>query len=62
VVEVGVGQQHEIDVGRIEAERLRVLIVKLAPQLKQTTVDQEAPPGTLEQVARAGDAAIGTVK
>ncbi len=54
VVEVRVGEQHEVDRRRIEAERLCVLLLDLAPALVQAAIDEHAAIRALEEVAGAG--------
>ena len=62
VVEMGVGQQQEVDCRGVEAEGLGILLIELAPALIHAAVDQDAAAGALDQVAGAGDAAVGAVE
>lgn len=55
-------EQHVVDARGFEAERLGVLLLELSSALEQAAVDQHPAPGTLHQMARAGDAAIGAVE
>jgi hypothetical protein len=62
MIKMGMGQQDIVDAGRIEPERLRILLVQFMATLVHPTVDQDPLAGTLDHVTRAGDAKIGTVK
>ena len=62
MVKMRVGQQHKIDgLGR-KSERRGVVLVEFAAALKQAAIDQHAPAGAFDQVARSGDVAIRAVK
>ena len=62
MVEVGVGQQQYVDRRRVEAERRGVFVVEVAAALEEAAVDEDALAAGLDQVARAGDVAIGAVE
>ena len=54
VVDVGVGQEEEVDARRLERERPVVELADALRTLEHAAVDQEAPAPVLDQVARAG--------
>ncbi len=58
VIEMGVGQQEEVHLGRIETERLGVLFVEFAAALEHPAIDEDAAPRRLDHVAGAGDIAV----
>jgi hypothetical protein len=62
VVEVRMGEQQEIDVGGVEAERLRVLFDKLALPLEKAAVDENPLPRAFNHVAGAGYIMVGAVE
>ena len=63
VVDVGMGQEHGIDVGRAEWKGTIVQCLQRLRSLKQTAVDQQAVRiRALEQIARAGHGAGRTTK
>ena len=55
MVEVRVGQQHRIEVRRIERERDPVADRFVRAALEHPAVDEDARPGGLEEELRAGD-------
>src|SRR4029077_8394513 len=55
MVEVRVGQQQEVERRRVEAEVGGVFLFEIATALENATIHEQAPPGTLQQVTRAGD-------
>ncbi len=62
MVEVGMGQEHEVDRRRLEAEGLGIVLGKLAAALEHAAIDEDALAGALDQMARAGDRAVGAVE
>ena len=62
MIEVGMGEEHEIDRSRIETEVLTVLFRQHAPSLIHPTIDQDAPPGGFNEVAGSGHLAVGSVE
>ena len=62
MIEMGVGQKHDVDAGRIETEGMPVLLFQFAAALKQSAIDQNALACTFEKMTRTGDGAVGTVK
>ena len=62
MIEMGMREQQKIDRSRIEAEGFGVLLPKLASALEQTAIDQDSPPGALDEMAGAGYAPVGAVK
>ena len=62
MIQMGVSQKHDVDAGRIEAERMAVFLLQLAAALIQTAIDQDALARTFDQMTRAGDGARGAVK
>ena len=56
------GQQHDIDAGRVETEIGGVLHVEVAAPLKHAAVDHQAPAATFDHMAGAGDTAVGAMK
>lgn len=62
VIQVGMGQQEEIDTCGIKTEIIGIFLVELASALIQTAVDQDPAAGTFDQMAGAGYAAVCTVK
>jgi len=59
MIDVGVGQQYEIERGRIESETRAVLAVGLAPALEHAAVDQETQAVGFDQETGSGDFARG---
>ena len=55
VIDVGVGEQHEVECRGIEVERRPVLRERFMPTLKHAAVDQEAQAAGVYQEAGAGD-------
>ena len=62
VIQMGVGEEDRVDARGVEAEGLGVLLLELASALVEPAVDQHAAPGALDEMAGAGDAAIGAVE
>ena len=62
MVEMGVGEQDDVDLRRIEAKVARVFLLDLPAALIEAAIDQDRPARRLQQVAGAGDAAIGAVE
>ena len=62
VVEVCMGKQQEVYAGRIEAERFRILIDKLAFPLEKAAIDKDPLPRAFDHVAGTGDIVVGTVE
>ena len=62
VIQMGMGQQHEIDGGGIKAERLGIFLGQLASALVEATIDQNPAAGAFNEVAGTGDAAVGAVE
>ena len=62
MIEVCVRQEEVIDLGRIEAEILGVLLVDLPGALVQAAVDQHAFSVAFDQVTGTGNAAISAMK
>ena len=62
MIEMSVGEEDEVYSPRIEAERPGILLVELAASLELAAIDQHALAGTFDEVARAGDVAVGTME
>jgi hypothetical protein len=62
MIEVGMRQQHKIDSGRIEAKVAGVFLGDLAATLIEPAIDQHAPAGAFDEVARPRDVAISPMK
>ena len=62
MVDVGMGQDHRVDLGRIEPERAGVQPLQRARALEQPAVDQNAPVPQREFVAGTGHGARGPVQ
>ena len=64
MVDVGVGQQHEIDLAHIEAEiqRLEILGARLRPTLEHAAIHQKTGVPRFHQRTRAGHLASRTEK
>jgi hypothetical protein len=62
MIEMGVGQKHDVDAGRIETEGMPVLLFQFAAALIEAAIDQNALARTFEKMTRTGDGAVGTVK
>ena len=62
MVEMGVGQQNEVDLARRKAEILRIFLLDAPPALIEPAIDQDFAARRLQQMAGAGDAAIGAVE
>ena len=60
VVHVRVGQDHGVDGGRVDGQRVPVAPPQLLEPLEQPAVDEHAPVAGLDQVLGAGDGAGGT--
>jgi len=56
------GQQQEVDAGRVKAEIISVFLVKLATALIQAAVNQDSAVGTFDQMAGAGHPAVCAVR
>lgn len=55
MVDVGVGQQDEVNGRRVERERLVVACCCYTPTLNHAAIDQEADISRFDQEARSGD-------
>ena len=55
MIDMGVGQQHELDSARVEIQRLAVLAARLFSALEHAAIDEEAMPGRVQQVTGTGD-------
>jgi len=62
MVQVGMGEQHVVDGGGIEAKRFRVFFVQLATTLTEPAVDQNPLARTFDQMTGASDIAIGSME
>ena len=62
MVEMGVGQQQHIDRRGVEPERRPVFVVEFTAALEEAAVDKQALAAGLDEMARAGDVAVGAVK
>ena len=59
MVEMRMGQQHDIDAGRDETERGGIFLVEITAALKQAAIHENSPAAAFEQMARTGHATIG---
>jgi len=62
MVQVRVGKHDVIDGRGIEAKVFRVFLMEFPAALIHSTIDQDAAAGALDQMAGAGNAAVGAVK
>jgi hypothetical protein len=62
MIKVGMREQHKIDAGRIEAKVAGIFLCDLAATLIEPAIDQYAPAGALDEVARPRDVAISAMK
>ncbi len=62
MIEVGMCEQHKIDVGRIEAEVAGIFLGDLAAALVEPTVDQYTPASAFDEVARTRHVAVSPMK
>jgi hypothetical protein len=62
VVQVGMGQEQQVDGGRVETERAPVLLVQLVTALVHATVDQDPSATAFDEVTGAGNLAVCAVK
>ena len=62
VVQMGMGEQHRIDRGRLDGKLRPVALAQLLVALEQAAIDQDALASGLDQVTRTGDGAGGTEK
>jgi hypothetical protein len=62
MIKMGMRQQHNIDAGWIEAKVAGIFLCDLAAALMQPAIDQYAPAGAFDEVARPGDVAISPMK
>jgi hypothetical protein len=62
MVEMRMGQQHDIDAGRDETERGGIFLVEITAALKEAAIHENSPGAAFEQMARTGHATIGAVK
>ena len=62
VIDVGVREDHRIDIRRLEAEAAVALVGLGARALVQPAVEQDGVPVDLEQVLGAGDSLGGAVE
>jgi len=58
VIEMGVGQEQEIDGGGFETERFRILLLEFASSLVEAAIDEYAATGALDEMTGAGDTAV----
>ena len=54
MIEVGMGEQDEIETLQVEGQRSQILLPRVAPALEHATVDQEADVLGFNQEARPG--------
>ena len=59
VVNVGMGDEYEVDAAGMEGQRA---VVDLVPSLLQAAVNEDLPAVDFQTVAAAGDALISAVK
>jgi hypothetical protein len=62
VIQVGMGEQHMIDLRGIEAERLGVLLLQFATALIQAAIDQDAAARAFDHMAGSGHAPVGAME
>ena len=62
VVDVGVGEQHEVEVARLERECAVVELTYRLGALEHAAVNQEPPLSVLDLIARAGHSPGAAVK
>ena len=62
VVDMGMRQQHRVDIGRAKRKRAVVQLLQRLRPLEQPAIDQQAPGRRLEQMAGAGHRAGGAAK
>jgi hypothetical protein len=55
-------EQQEVDGGGVEAERLRVFLVKFASSLEKPAIDEDPLSCAFDHVTGAGYILIGSVK
>src|SRR5690606_39162301 len=61
VIQMGMREQHGIDAGRIEFERIRITGLDLAAALEQAAIDEHAPLVATDQRTGSGDLLGGAV-
>ncbi len=62
MVQVGVGEEHEVDPAQLEIQRIAVLAVGFAPALEEPAIHQECTVLVIDAQAGSGDLASGTEK
>ena len=62
MVDVRVGEQHEIDAVRVEFESGVVFVARLAPALKHAAVHQKAHAGSFQHITGTRHLATGTME
>jgi hypothetical protein len=62
MVEMRMGEQQHIHLRWVEPERRVVLLAEGTRTLIQAAVNGDAPARALDEMTRAGDGAVGTVK
>jgi hypothetical protein len=62
MIEVSVREKEDIDLAGIEAKRPGIFLLDLPASLKHPAIDENAAPGAVHEVARAGDLPAGAVK
>lgn len=62
MIDVRVGQKHEVDRFRVERKVLIVQFLRRLAPLKESAIDQETMFSGIQQGARAGDGAGGAAE
>ena len=62
MIEMRVCEQQRVNRRGVEAERRSVLVVEVAAALEEAAIDENALAAGLDEMARAGDVAVGAVE
>ena len=62
MIEMGVGEQDEVDRRRLEAEGVGVVLGEFAAALEHAAIDEDALSRAFDQVTGTGDRAVGAME
>ena len=57
MIKVGVGEDHSVNAGGLDRQRIPILLAELLQTLKETAVDEDTVAVGLQQMLGTGDAA-----
>ena len=56
------GEQHDVDLAGIEAERIRVVLIEASASLEHPAVDEHPHSGRFDEMTRPSDISIGPME